>query len=60
MEIESLILYEAIRRANDLGHYGKRVIGIEVIPAESASGRDNIDFILDNGPQSASQSWEQR
>ncbi len=48
---------KAIKIANKQGTQNIRVTSVIVIPAPSATERDKVVLINDNGPKSATESW---
>jgi hypothetical protein len=50
----------AIREANDMGHYGIRVIAAYVVNGTAASGSPSFAWDTDRGHTSATKSWEDR
>jgi hypothetical protein len=52
-------LQRLVRTANDMGHNGTRVISLYVLSGTSATG-DAYAWRADDGPESATQTWEDR
>ena len=57
IQIDNQLMNEMLRHANKLGYSGKRIIGWEYKPAESATQQDSYQFIIDDGPQTATETW---
>lgn len=55
--IDVSLLQRIVRAANDEGKNGRRAKWVTVIPAPTAAGEDVYIFDVDNGPETASESW---
>jgi len=49
-----------LKEANDIGHNGARVVDAKVLYGTAADGDPSIAFLLDQGPETATRSWEKR
>lgn len=58
MYISERMLYSLLKEANDHGHNGLRVMGLNVHPINASDDeRKRFQFILDHGPTSATENW---
>lgn len=58
MYISERMFYSLLKEANDYGHNGLRVVGLNIhLINASDDERGGFQLILDHGPTSATENW---